>query len=365
MQSILTIPTTVTTAMIVMSRAIMEIKEWSTWEKAVTKIVAIKQDVDAMNAVNSIKKCDTKMMTIIEKIRKMSDTEAYKYALTGEEKIIVTIMEITTGIGTINEMRTERRTETKVNLWSHTILELLDMHALSIGAIMSAANTNKDDLRKAIVSDKKGSVDLIFAINSIVSIATNMSCDELSKLHDVLMSLQDILDKNYETLKTIMEKVIIASASYSYSITYDNKEPRSAFMKAMYKKILRKAKVFINTIPYHDFSTMTEIEKISERCQYMGFSFSTVEQRSTKIREFKAIIAFVIVEDRQIRESLNMTECKECDTCPICLNNFDDNKGKIKTSCNHQFHESCLKTWKDCSKTNTFSCPLCRTTQKT
>ena len=65
MQSILTIPTTVTTAMIVVSRAIMEIKEWGTWKKAVTKIVAIKQDVDAMNAVNSIKKCDTKMMKII------------------------------------------------------------------------------------------------------------------------------------------------------------------------------------------------------------------------------------------------------------------------------------------------------------
>lgn len=358
MQRILTILTTVTTTMIDASIAIRKIKEWGTWGKAVTEIVAT-------NAVNSIKKCDTKMMTIIEKIRKMSDAEAYKYALIGGEKIIVTIMEITTGIGTIHEMRTERRTETKVNLWSHTILELMDMHALSIGAIMSAANTNKDELIKAIVSDKKGSVDLIFAIYMIVSIAkTDMSSNELTKLRDVLRSLQDLLDKNYETLDTIMNEVITASASYSYSNTYGNKEPKRAFMKEKKKKILRKAKVFINTIPYHDFSTMTEIDKISERCQDMGISFSTVEHRITKIREFKAIIAFVIAEDRQIRESLNMTECNECDTCSICFDNFDDNKGKIKTSCNHQFHESCLETWKNCCKTNTFSCPLCRTTQK-
>ena len=192
-----------------------------------------------------------------------------------------------------------------------------------------------------------------------------MSSDELTELRDVLRSLQDILDKNYETLDTIMDEVITASASYSYSNTYGNKEPKSAFMKAMYDKILRKAKVFINTIPYHDFSTMTEIYKISERCQDMGISFLTIDHRITKIREFKAIIAFVIAEDRQILESLNMTECNECDTCPICLNNFDDNEEKIETSCNHKFHESCLETWKDYSKTNTFSCPLCRTTQKT
>ena len=350
MQRILTILTTVTTAMFVASIAIRKIKEWG---KGVTEIVAT-------NAVNSIKKCDTKMMTIIEKIRKMSDAEIYKKATIRGEKIIVTITEIITGMGTINETRTvTRRTETKVDLWSHTILELMDMHALSIGAIMSAANTNKDAIRKAIVSDKKGGSELIFAIGTFWSIAkTNMSSDELTELRDVLRSLQDILDKNYETLITIMEKVIIASASYSYSITYGNKEPKSAFMKAMYDKILRKAKVFINTIPYHDSSTMKEIHKFSEICL-------TIEHRITKIREFKAIIAFVIAEDRQILESLNMTECNECDTCPICLNNFDDNEEKIETSCYHQFHESCLETWKDYSKTNTFSCPLCRTTQKT
>lgn len=352
MQRILTILTTVTTAMFVASIAIRKIKEWG---KGVTEIVAT-------NAVNSIKKCDTKMMTIIEKIRKMSDAEAYKNALIKEEITSV----ITTSRRTINGTMTETRTEKKVDTRSHTILDLMDMHALSIGAIMSAANTNKDELIKAIESDKKGGVNLIFAIFAIVSIAkTDMSSDELTKLRDVLRSLQDILDKNYETLDTIMDEVITASASYSYSNTYGNKEPRRAFMKEKKKKILRKAKVFINTIPYHDFSTMTEINKISERCQDMGISVSTVEHRITKIREFTAIIAFVIAEDRQIRESLNMTDCNECDICSICLDNFDDNKGKIKTSCNHQFHESCLETWKGCSKTNTFSCPLCRTTQKT
>lgn len=331
MQSILTIPTTVTTAMIVMSRAIMEIKEWGTWGKAVTEIVAT-------NAVNSIKKCDTKIMTIIEKIRKMSDAEAYKNALIKEEITSV----ITTSRRTINGTMTETSTEKKVDTRSHTILDLMDMHALSIGAIMSAANTNKDALRNAIESDKKGGFNLILAIFAIVSIAkTDMSSDELTKLCDVIRSLQDLLYKNYKTLDTIMYEVITASASYSYSITYGNKEPKSA-LKAMYDKIWRKAKLFIDTSPYHDFSTMMAIRGLDERCQCIGFSFPTIADRITKILEFKAIIAFVIAEDRQIRESLNMTECKECDTCSICLNNFDDNKGKIKTSCNHQFHESCL-----------------------
>ena len=349
MQRILTILTTVTTAMFVASIAIRKIKEWG---KGVTEIVAT-------NAVNSIKKCDTKMMTIIEKIRKMSDAEAYKNALIKEEITSV----ITTSRRTINGTMTETSTEIKVDTRSNTILDLMDMHALSIGAIMSAANTNKDALRNAIVSDKKGGANLILAIFAIVSIAkTDMSSDELTKLCDVIRSLQDLLYKNYKTLDTIMNEVITASASYSYSITYGNKEPKSA----MYDKIWRNAKLFIDTSPSHDFSTMMAIRGLDERCQCIGFSFSTIADQITKICEFKAIIAFVIAKDRQILESLNMTECNECDTCPICLNNFDDNKGKIKTSCNHQFHESCLETWKNCSKTtNTFSCPLCRTTQKT
>ena len=365
MQSILS---TAITAIFGVSRAIKKIKWGWTWRIVVNKIVAIKQKVDAMDAVNSIKECDTKMMTIIKKIKKMSDAEAYKNALIKEEITSV----IKTGMRTINGTMTETSTEIKVDTRSNTILDLMDMHALSIGAIMSAANTNKDALRNAIVSDKKGGLNLILAIFAIVSIAkTDMSSDELTKLCDVIRSLQDLLYKNYKTLDTIMNEVITASASYSYSITYGNKEPESAFLNAMYDKILRKAKLFIDTSPYHDFSTMMAIRGLDERCQCIGISFSTIgisfstiADQITKICEFTAIIAFVIAEDRQILESLNMTECNECDTCPICFNNFDDNKGKIKTSCNHQFHESCLETWKVYSKTNTFSCPLCRTTQK-
>jgi len=51
--------------------------------------------------------------------------------------------------------------------------------------------------------------------------------------------------------------------------------------------------------------------------------------------------------------------------CPICYDilDVDDIKNKIMTtSCNHKFHEKCIKMWfKESNTNNTFLCPYCRT----
>lgn len=44
----------------------------------------------------------------------------------------------------------------------------------------------------------------------------------------------------------------------------------------------------------------------------------------------------------------------EQENCPICLKKLRNNS--VKTSCEHKFHQKCLKEWK---KHNN-SCPLCR-----
>ena len=45
------------------------------------------------------------------------------------------------------------------------------------------------------------------------------------------------------------------------------------------------------------------------------------------------------------------------DTCPICIRDYNLRKPPVRTSCNHNFHRLCLKTWIESRKT----CPMCRT----
>ena len=46
-------------------------------------------------------------------------------------------------------------------------------------------------------------------------------------------------------------------------------------------------------------------------------------------------------------------------SCPICLDEFHQNSKVVETSCNHIFHEQCLRSWltEQCIKP---TCPCCR-----
>ena len=48
---------------------------------------------------------------------------------------------------------------------------------------------------------------------------------------------------------------------------------------------------------------------------------------------------------------------KKRNTCMICLESLN-NKQKITTRCNHNFHYKCINSWCDISD----NCPLCRCT---
>ena len=49
---------------------------------------------------------------------------------------------------------------------------------------------------------------------------------------------------------------------------------------------------------------------------------------------------------------------EEDNSCPICMDDIDNNKNCIVTECGHKFHCSCLMKN---AATNGFGCPMCRT----
>ena len=59
--------------------------------------------------------------------------------------------------------------------------------------------------------------------------------------------------------------------------------------------------------------------------------------------------------NQSLSERIHISEIDDS-CCPICLEEYDNNKKIIKLNCNHIFHESCIKEWfveKD-------NCPNCR-----
>ncbi|KAE8733316.1 Detected protein of confused Function [Hibiscus syriacus] len=51
----------------------------------------------------------------------------------------------------------------------------------------------------------------------------------------------------------------------------------------------------------------------------------------------------------------NKSSTEEEDTCPICLEEYDEENPKLVTKCEHHFHLSCILEWMERSDT----CPLC------
>ncbi|KAL4353148.1 hypothetical protein GQ457_06G031930 [Hibiscus cannabinus] len=51
----------------------------------------------------------------------------------------------------------------------------------------------------------------------------------------------------------------------------------------------------------------------------------------------------------------NKSAMEEEDTCPICLEEYDEENPKLVTKCEHHFHLSCILEWMERSDT----CPIC------
>ncbi|XP_039063673.1 probable E3 ubiquitin-protein ligase RHB1A [Hibiscus syriacus] len=51
----------------------------------------------------------------------------------------------------------------------------------------------------------------------------------------------------------------------------------------------------------------------------------------------------------------NKSTIEEDDTCPICLEEYDEENPKLLAKCEHRFHLSCILEWMERSDT----CPLC------
>ncbi|WJX53977.1 RING-type E3 ubiquitin transferase [Trifolium repens] len=59
------------------------------------------------------------------------------------------------------------------------------------------------------------------------------------------------------------------------------------------------------------------------------------------------------IELSKLGEPINLEE--EEDTCPICLEEYDEENPKLTTNCDHHFHLACILEWMERSE----SCPVC------
>jgi hypothetical protein len=81
-----------------------------------------------------------------------------------------------------------------------------------------------------------------------------------------------------------------------------------------------------------------------------GIDFYEWQNRNIYIQEVTK--KFIIINNND-----NIYKKLKNQDCPICLNNFIENKNIIKTECEHFFHKFCIYEW-IYNKHN--SCPVCR-----
>uniref|UniRef100_A0A6V0H9M9 RING-type E3 ubiquitin transferase n=1 Tax=Zooxanthella nutricula TaxID=1333877 RepID=A0A6V0H9M9_9DINO len=55
----------------------------------------------------------------------------------------------------------------------------------------------------------------------------------------------------------------------------------------------------------------------------------------------------------QVRAS---SVCAECIFCPICMEDYDEQRAAVQTACGHVFHDTCARRW----LAEEASCPSCR-----
>ena len=53
-------------------------------------------------------------------------------------------------------------------------------------------------------------------------------------------------------------------------------------------------------------------------------------------------------------------EDKLLNECSICLEPYVKNDKVMELSCNHSFHEKCIKDWMDTNNSGNNNCPICR-----
>ena len=53
-------------------------------------------------------------------------------------------------------------------------------------------------------------------------------------------------------------------------------------------------------------------------------------------------------------------EDKLLNECSICLEHYVKNDKVIELSCNHSFHEKCIKDWMNTNNVSNNNCPICR-----
>ena len=80
-------------------------------------------------------------------------------------------------------------------------------------------------------------------------------------------------------------------------------------------------------------------------------SINFIEWQNRNIYIQEVTKKFIIIKNDDIYEKIKNKDC------PICLDNFIENKNIIKTECKHFFHEFCIYEWVY-NKNN--SCPVCR-----
>lgn len=88
---------------------------------------------------------------------------------------------------------------------------------------------------------------------------------------------------------------------------------------------------------------------VLKTCYRMDYIDREIDRRFMEI----IIVSNTVQEGSVIERYLNERNVDTDETCPICL---QDNKGMIKTDCDHVFCKECIKKWLD----NNNSCPCCR-----